>query len=302
MIQWVAEIGSNHNRSLSRTLSLIDKAAEIGCNGVKFQLFNARLLYAPEFKDRIASMEKWALPERFLPSIKAHCNKKRIKIGISVFDLRSVEIAKEYADWLKIGSYEILWFPLLKAVIDTGLPWVFSTGMTNDMNGIGWLISMGLYKGNPPYAILHCNSNYPALPKHCNLSRIKEIEKSTRILEKQRPEQNYVPAKIGWSDHTRNPELVLTAIEQGASIVEFHFDLEDGKGAESSYNHCWKPSEAKFLIERSVFFERIEMEYPDKEQWIHSASTKENEASKWRTDPEDGLRPLQKYRSELLKK
>jgi len=301
MIYWIAEIGSNHNRSLNRTIELIEKAAETGYNAVKFQLFKARQLYAPEFKDLISSMEKWELPENFLPTIKSYCNKKRVKLGISVFDLRAVEIAKKYADWLKIGSYEILWFPLLKAVIDAGLPWIFSTGMTTNINEAVWPIVRGIHKGNPPYAILHCNSNYPALPEHCNLSRIKDIEKITRTIEKQRFEQNYVPTKIGWSDHTRNPELILTAILQGASIVEFHFDLEDGKGDESFYGHCWKPSEAKKLIDEAKELKTYAMAIIGKKEWIHSTSTKEDEASKWRTDPEDGLRPLKKYREELIK-
>lgn len=287
---WIAEIGSNHNRSLERTIDLIDKAAEIGCNGVKFQLFKTNYLYAPEFKGHITSMEKWELPEYFLPMIRDCCNWNSIEFGCSVFDLKSVEIAKEYVDWLKIGSYEMLYFPLLKAVIETKLPWIFSTGMTSNMNEILWPITMGAYKGNRPYAVLHCNSNYPALPEHCNLSQIKDIKKGIKFIK-----QSHI--KIGWSDHTKNPELVLAAIAQGAEIVEFHFDLEDGKGFESEFGHCWKPSEAKALIERAkdIAIETLHV----KKEWLHS-DPKEEEASKWRMDSEDGLRPLKKYRRELL--
>jgi len=295
MTTWIAEIGSNHNRSLERTIDLIDKAAEIGCNGVKFQLFKARLLYTPEFRDRIASMEKWELPESFLATIKSACRWNGLEFGCSVFDLQSVEIAKGFVDWLKIGSYEMLWFPLLKAVIETKIPWSFSTGMTTNMNEVLLPVAMGIRKRNPPYAVLHCNSNYPALPEHCNLSQIKRIKRFIGIAEATGHKNLHKPIKVGWSDHTRNPELVLAAIGQGASVVEFHFDLEDGKGNESKFRHCWKPSEAKALIEKSKTLS--DDSYPD--GWIHS-NTREEEVSKWRTDPEDGLRPLKRYRKELL--
>ena len=47
-IAFVAEVSSNHNRDLGRCLAFVDKAAEIGCSAVKFQLFKIRELFAPE--------------------------------------------------------------------------------------------------------------------------------------------------------------------------------------------------------------------------------------------------------------
>ena len=44
-VVFVAEVSSNHHRDLSRCLALIDKAAEIGCGAVKFQLFRIRELF-----------------------------------------------------------------------------------------------------------------------------------------------------------------------------------------------------------------------------------------------------------------
>lgn len=40
---FIAEVSSNHHRDLGRCLQFIDTAAEIGCDGVKFQLFKIRL-------------------------------------------------------------------------------------------------------------------------------------------------------------------------------------------------------------------------------------------------------------------
>jgi len=291
MTQFIAEIGSNHNRSIERTLALIDAAKEIGCWGVKFQLFKAEKLYAPEFKKQIAKMKKWELPERFILDIAYKCSKLDLKFICTPFDLECIPLLAAYVDYFKIGSYEMLYFSLVKAVVKTGVPWIYSAGMSANICDAIWPITFGYDRNNPPYAVLHCVSNYPALPKHCNLSKIREIK-----------EAFICPVKVGWSDHTRNPELVLTAIAQGAEIVEFHFDLDDQQGFESSVGHCWTVSEAKQLINRANANKRWGWnKWIGKKEWINSEPN-EQEASKWRMDPEDGMRPLKRYRSELLKK
>ena len=40
MTFFIAEVSSNHSRDIDRALKFIDVASEIGCNAVKFQLFN----------------------------------------------------------------------------------------------------------------------------------------------------------------------------------------------------------------------------------------------------------------------
>ena len=305
-VKFIAEIGSNHNRDLKRILELINQAKEIGCWAVKFQLFKAETLYAPEFKIQIEKMKQWELPFSFLCEIRKECNRLDLKFICTPFDLDAVKWLHSCVDFFKIGSYEMLWFFLLKAIIETKVPWIYSTGMVTQMSEITWPIAMGEDYKNLPYAILHCNSNYPAKPEHCNLSQIQVIKKI--ILDKETERiisSDYTPVypmktQVGWSDHTRCPELVLAAIGQGAEIVEFHFDLEDGKGFESEVGHCWKPAEARQLINRAKFHKQIGNKYPSKIEWIFS-KTMEQTASKWRTDPEDGLRPLKKYREELLK-
>ena len=287
MTQFIAEIGSNHNRSIKRTLALIDAAKEIGAWGVKFQLFRAERLYHSSFTKQISKMKQWELPLEFITWISIRCHELGLKFICTPFDLDAVKWLKNYVDYLKIGSYEMLYFPLMKAVVKTGVPWIYSIGMTNKMDDVIWPITLGQDHNNLPYAVLHCVSNYPAKPEHCNLSRIQEIKSFG------------YPIEVGWSDHTRNSELVLTAIAQEAEIVEFHFDLEDGLGVESEFGHCWTPTEAKQLINRAKFLKKIGFHmFLQKKEWINSEPM-EQEASKWRMDPEDGMRPLKRYRKEL---
>ena len=44
--KFIAEIGSNHNRNLSRCYKLIDEAKKLGFYAVKFQLFKINKLYS----------------------------------------------------------------------------------------------------------------------------------------------------------------------------------------------------------------------------------------------------------------
>ena len=53
--QWIAEVSSNHQRDLERCYAVIDAAAAIGCDGVKFQSFRIDELFASEVLERSAA-------------------------------------------------------------------------------------------------------------------------------------------------------------------------------------------------------------------------------------------------------
>ncbi len=285
---FIAEIGSNHNRSWPRTLKLIQKAKEIGCDAVKFQLFDAEKLYAPEFKTQINRMKKWELPQEFIPEIRDICDLEDIEFGCSVFDLESLDFVKDYVNWLKIGSYELLYTDLIKAVIKTGRAWMMSTGMTI-MKDILNIEHIGRKYNNPPISILHCNSNYPSKPENCNLFHIRKLYNCFRD-EGEYENYRFPPISIGWSDHTTEPGVIYKAIEMGAEVIEFHFDLKYGLGYESKIGHCWEPDKIKEVIDNVKIGELA----------CQENDTDESEAKKWRTDPEDGMRPMKKFRRELL--
>ena len=289
MIRWVAEIGSNHNRDIIRTLKLIDEAKCIGAWGIKFQLFQAKKLYAPKFKTQIDKMKKWELPIHFIEHIAIRCRYNNLKFICTPFDLKAVDFLKDHIDIFKIGSYELRYTDLIKAVIDTGKPWIISAGMEefyryipdrklgSFMPNLRTVATLGRKSNNPPCAILACNSNYPAAPEDCNLGNINILK-------------NYFHCLVGWSDHTVEPGIIYKAVSLGAEMIEFHFDLEDGLGFESDIGHCWKPNQIKKVIHDIKIGEIA----------VQINSSNETEAKKWRTDPKDGLRPLKKYRKELL--
>lgn len=279
MTFWIADLCSNHNQNLTRTLKLIDKAKYAGCWGIKIQLFTADKLFAPGFNKQRKKMKKWEFPYKFLNEVSKYCRDIDIQFGATPFDLMSVNTLKQSGvDFLKIGSYENHWDELIKKVVDTGKPWQISAGMMELIN-IRQFTQQKYIKKNPPMALYLCNSTYPAKPEECNLNDIKFCK--TYI--------NDYNNKIGWSDHTGEPGVIYQAVNNGVEYIEFHLDVEDKKGYESEIGHCWVPSEIKKVIH--------DVEVMQKSEFSNNKNYNK-EAKKWRTDS-DGFRPLKEFREEL---
>ena len=153
--------------------------------------------------------------------------KKKLN-SVVLFDLKSVEVLKNYVDFYKIASYELNWRELLEACAKTKKPVILSTGMAT-YEEVRKAYKT-LTKHNNKISLLHCVSAYPASPASCNLNSINFLRKK-------------FGCPVGWSDHTVNPLIIYNAIKyQKADIVELHFDLEGYGWEEKEGNHhCWLP-------------------------------------------------------------
>ena len=278
-VQFVAEVSSNHNQDLDRCLAFIHAAADCGCSAVKFQLFRLRELFAPEIlaqSERHRRREAWELPVSFLPELAKTCKERSLAFACTPFYLEAVAQLEPDVDFYKIASYELLWDSLLKACAATGKPVVLSTGMAT-LAEVEHAVSILRQNGCQELTLLHCVSGYPAQPEDCNLAVIDTLRQTCR-------------APVGWSDHTVNPGVVLSAAQRwGASMVEFHLDL-DGQGEEFAAGHCWLPADIAKVI-----------------QWCRDSEKAQGNGQKnpapselverdWRADPNDGLRPLRHLR------
>ena len=285
-IKFVAEVSSNHNQSIGRCFAFIDKAAEIGCDAVKFQLFKIRELFAPEILSKSEEHRKrkaWELPLSFLPKLANRCKEKNIKFGCTPFYLNAVDELYQYVDFYKIASYELLWNDLLIACAKTGKPVVISTGMAT-LDEVKSATDILVKAKCKDLTILHCVSGYPTPINECNLAAIKTIRNAISY------QLSAISLHFGWSDHSVNPGVIYRSIHRWeAEMIEFHLDL-DGTGEEYKTGHCWLPEQIKTIIEtvKAGFQsdgsgEKIptSVELPDRD---------------WRADPQDGLRPLKQIR------
>jgi N-acetylneuraminate synthase len=69
-----------------------------------------------------------------------------------------------------------------------------------------------LDKQNASYALLHCNSTYPAPVQDINLNFIPTLKN--------------IHNTVGYSGHERGINVTLAAVALGATIVERHFTLD----------------------------------------------------------------------------
>ncbi len=281
-VHFAAEVSSNHNRSLERCLEFIDRAAEIGCSSVKFQLFKIECLFTPEVvasRPDIRGRREWELPLSFLGPLAGRCRERGIELGCTPFYLEAVEELYPHVDYYKVASYELLWTDLVKECAATGKPLVLSTGMAT-LGEVEAAVTAAREAGPGALSLLHCTSAYPAEPRHCNLAAIETLRSAFGL-----------PA--GWSDHSVDAGVIYRAVHRfGASMVEFHLDLE-GSGEEFGGGHCWLPEQVAAVIKGVGC--GLEADGSGRKGPAES----EEVERQWRADPQDGLRPLKKTRENI---
>jgi sialic acid synthase SpsE len=280
-VKFIAEVSSNHARSLERSIDFIKQAAAVGCAAVKFQLFRADELFAAgtlsdsEFQRR----RDWELPVAFLPALADACKAAGIEFCCTPFYLGAVAELEPYVSFYKVASYELLWDDLLAACAKTGKPVVLSTGMAT-LDEIGHALGVLRQNGCAAPTLLHCTSAYPTPPAEANLAAIETIREA-------------FACEVGWSDHTVEPGVIMRAIHRwGARVIEFHFDL-DGKGAEFGGGHCWLPDTIGRVIRD------VEIGLTADGSPVKGPAPSELVERSWRADPHDGLRPLKETRRKL---
>ena len=113
--------------------------------------------------------------------------------------------------FIKLPSAMLTDTELLKASCRTGKKVIISTGMSSlpEVNEAYKTLS----KETDNYAILHCNSTYPAPLDELNLSCIKTLKEKYNC-------------EVGYSGHEFRLGTSVAAIYLGASIIERHVTLD----------------------------------------------------------------------------
>lgn len=270
MTEFVAEIGANHNGDLDRALELIRTAAHAGCDAVKFQWFGARGLYANDVKANPVGFP-WAWRD-VLRREAASCG---VRFGMSVFDPESAREWAHYVDFLKVSSYSVLDWKLIKAVAETGKPMVIGTGMASLTELDSMMVP--LHGRKDRLTLLHCVSAYPVMKADCHLANIGLLRRT-------------YGCAVGWSDHSASPDVILRAAGRWrAEMVECHLDLRDAGGEEFAGGHCLRP-----LVLRDIITAVRRGEAADGVAGKPVAA--ELHERPWRADATDGLRPSQELR------
>ena len=219
----IAEIGINHNGSMKLAKKLIDVASLAGCDAVKFQKRNPDVC-VPDHQKSVMRDTPWGTmtyldykykvefekPE--YDEIDDYCKDKGIAWSASPWDLDSLQFLDQYdLPFLKIPSAMMTNEELMRASAKTGKKVIFSSGMSTldeTDQAVAWM-----KEENADFALLHCNSAYPAPLEDLNLSCIKTLKERYNC-------------EVGYSGHEFRLGTTVAAVYLGATILERHITLD----------------------------------------------------------------------------
>jgi N-acetylneuraminate synthase len=219
----IAEIGINHNGDLGIAKRLIDIAALSGCDAVKFQKRNPDVC-VPEHQKNVMRDTPWGtmtyLEYKYkvefgkteYDEIDSYCKEKGITWSASPWDMDSLEFLTQYdLPFIKLPSAMLTNYELIEACAKSGKRVILSTGMSTEEE-IDVAIDT-IKRHTSDFAILHCNSTYPAPIEELNLSTIKTLKDKYNC-------------EVGYSGHEFRIGTTVASVYLGATIIERHITLD----------------------------------------------------------------------------
>ena len=218
----IGEIGINHNGDMQIAKKLIDAVAACEWDCAKFQKRNPDKA-VPEAEKNKPRETPWGtmtyLEYKYRVEfgakdygyINKYCAEKPLDWTVSVWDPDSLEFALPYQlPFIKIPSAMLTNKELLTATAKSGVPVILSTGMST-LEEID--VAVGLLEQHASsFALMHCNSAYPAAHKDLHLRVIPQLVARYKC-------------PVGYSGHEYDLEPTVLAASLGANIIERHITL-----------------------------------------------------------------------------
>lgn len=239
----ISEIGNNHMGSIELAKEMVDASILAGADCVKFQLRDLDSLYGANFdldKQDLGVQYTHDLVSRFglkqheMAELISYVKKKGAIPLCTPWDLNSVDFLCELGvDGYKVASADFTNVPLLQKLIETRKPLIISTGMTqeDEISEITQILNDNFAR----FALLHCNSTYPAPYADINLSYMLTLKDRYSEI-------------VGYSGHERGFHVAVAAVAMGAKIIEKHFTFDkDWEGPDHSVSLL--PGEFKVMVE-----------------------------------------------------
>ena len=254
----IAEIGVNHENSITLAEKIIKQASEGGASAAKFQSYKAETIASknsPAYWDttKINVHSQYKLFKKFdkfnrdkYEKLKKICDHYKIDFMSTPFDNESVEYLSKLVKYFKVASADITNYQLIDKICKCNKPIIFSTGASNENEIIDTYNFITRRNKKIDISILHCILSYPTKYSDANLGYINSLKKK------------FPKAVIGLSDHAMpDPGMYLLtrAYEFGAMIIEKHFTAEHLKGKKNNdHFHSISKNDLK------IFFKNINIQ------------------------------------------
>jgi len=221
----IAEVGINHNGSLSIAKTLIDLAANHKIDAIKFQKrtipelftkthlaqsYNTNNSFGKTYGEHKQNLE--FSDDEFL-ELKEYALARNIDFLVSGFDFTGFDFINDRLNvpLHKIPSPYVNHYPLLKKIASYGKPIILSTGM-HSMQEVTDSVSL-LKQFTDQIVVLQCTSAYPIDNEQANLRVIQTYREQLKTLS-------------GYSSHDKGIVLPVAAVVMGACVIEKHFTFD----------------------------------------------------------------------------
>jgi N,N'-diacetyllegionaminate synthase len=223
----IAEIGTNHNRSVSTAKLMLQALADTGCDCAKFQVYepdeivSARVRAADYGFDRlygdISAQEMFErhlkTPKAWFPELRDLCHALGMDFSATIHGADGLRWAQQVGlDIVKVASMDHTNLPFLQSLKNSvEAPLLLSAGMA-ELSDID--AAMAAVDGHRAgVGLFHCCSIYPAAREEVRLENIPFL-------------RDRYASPVGFSDHTIGVEAALDARRVGAVVFEKHVTLD----------------------------------------------------------------------------
>ena len=218
----IAEIGINHNGSISEAKKLIDLAKKYDFDYVKFQKRDLDIVIPEEYKhiqretpwgniSYLQYKKKIEFNKKEYDEINKYCKKLKIKWFASAWDLKSQKFLKKYRLKVnKVASAMVTNVEFITNIAKERKKTFISTGMAT-LKDVENAVKI-FRKNKCPFVLLHCVSTYPCPENELNLSLIDFYKKKFNC-------------EVGYSGHESSVSPTILAWMIGATVIERHITL-----------------------------------------------------------------------------
>jgi N,N'-diacetyllegionaminate synthase len=236
----VAEIGVNHEGSLSKAQELVSLAAQTGVDAVKFQTYRPDHFISTSTPERYERVSRFGLPVEAFAGLAELAESLGLGFFSSAIDETVIPDLAAYCSVIKVASADLTFEPTIRGIAVTGKPMILSTGV-GTVEEIGQALDWAQAEiGDVPLKerviLTHCVSAYPTPMEEANLLAIPFLRDRFGVL-------------VGYSDHTLGSLACLGAVSLGACVIEKHFT--DQKTGRDFRDHelSADPDEMRALVE-----------------------------------------------------
>lgn len=219
----IAEIGQNHNGEMQIARDLIDHAAALQADAVKFCKRHipsdmTAEMYAQPYLGPQSFGETYGKHREFLElsieqyrELKTYSESQGLVFFATACDQHSVdELESLNLSIYKIASRDLSNLPLIDRVAQTGKPILLSCGM-DGLEEIDEALN-AVRRRHDRVVLMQCTSAYPTPYPEVNLRAIQSLRRRFDVL-------------VGLSDHTIGIAMPVVAAALGAVAVEKHITL-----------------------------------------------------------------------------